>query len=67
LFKLGDRVEFTGRLSREEVMRTIESGGVFALLSSYEGFSHQLVEAFQSGTAVVASNAGGNPSSSRTA
>lgn len=59
--KLEDRVTFTGRISREGVAETIASGGVFALVSSYEGFSHQLVEAFQLGAAVVASNAGGNP------
>ena len=42
-------------------MKAVRESGVFALVSSYEGFSHQLVEAFHSGTPVVASRAGGNP------
>jgi len=56
-----DAVRFTGRLGRGELQREISESGAFALVSSYEGFSHQLVEAFHSGTPVVASDAGGNP------
>jgi glycosyltransferase involved in cell wall biosynthesis len=55
------KVEFTGRLERGALCRTIAESAVFALPSSYEGFSHQLVEAFACGAAVVASRAGGNP------
>lgn len=61
LLKLEDRVLFTGRLSRENVARAIASGEIFALLSSYEGFSHQLVEACQIGATIIATDAGGNP------
>ncbi len=57
---LEDRINFTGRLKREEVSRAMRASGVFALVSSYEGFSHLLVEAFMAGAAVVASRAGGN-------
>jgi glycosyltransferase involved in cell wall biosynthesis len=55
-----EKVKFVGRLKRAQVSQAIRSAGVFALVSSYEGFSHQLVEAFHTGTPVIASNAGGN-------
>ncbi len=57
---LEDRVTFAGKMEREALWKTIGESGVFALVSSYEGFSHQLVEASACGTAVVASRAGGN-------
>lgn len=57
---LRGKVIFAGRLKREDLLRAIAESAVFALPSSYEGFSHQLVEAFACGSAVVASRAGGN-------
>ena len=57
---LRGKIEFAGRLKREALLAAIAESGVFALVSSYEGFSHQLVEAFACGAAVVASRAGGN-------
>ncbi len=57
---LAGKIELVGRLPREALWTAIAESGVFALISSYEGFSHQLVEAFACGTAVVASRAGGN-------
>ncbi|TAL19986.1 glycosyltransferase [Patescibacteria group bacterium] len=53
-------VNFTGRLPREEVQKTIAASRVFVLNSSYEGFSHQLLEAMALGVPVVATTAGGN-------
>ncbi|MEK7546288.1 MAG: glycosyltransferase family 4 protein [Patescibacteria group bacterium] len=58
---LKGRINLVGRLKREEVCQAISASGVFVLPSAYEGFSHQLVEAFACGAAVVASRAGGNP------
>lgn len=58
---LEKKVKFVGRLKRAEVCQAIAASGVFVLPSSYEGFSHQLVEAFACGAPVVASRAGGNP------
>lgn len=57
---LRGRVTLAGRMKRDELLKTIAESAVFALPSSYEGFSHQLVEAFACGAAVVASRAGGN-------
>ncbi|MFA5853679.1 MAG: glycosyltransferase [Patescibacteria group bacterium] len=57
---LEQRVTFAGKMEREALWKMIGESGVFALVSSYEGFSHQLVEASACGAAVVASRAGGN-------
>jgi glycosyltransferase involved in cell wall biosynthesis len=57
---LEQRVTFAGKMERDALWKTIGESGVFALVSSYEGFSHQLVEASACGAAVVASRAGGN-------
>jgi len=52
---------FTGRLPQEKLLQYIKAADVFALNSSYEGFSHQLLEAMSIGTPLVAANIGGNP------
>jgi glycosyltransferase involved in cell wall biosynthesis len=57
---LRGKVHFVGRLKPEEVCRAMSASGAHALVSSYEGFSHQLVSAFQCGAPTVASRAGGN-------
>ncbi len=57
---LKGKVSFAGRMERKDLLTIIAESAVFALPSSYEGFSHQLVEAFACGAAVVASRAGGN-------
>ncbi len=55
----GDAV-FTGTLSHEDTLAVIASANAFALASSYEGFSHLLIEARLLGTPVAATRAGGN-------
>lgn len=59
--KLGiaKHVQFTGSMAREELMQAMQECGVYAHPSSYEGFSHQLLEAFSMRIPVVASNIGG--------
>ncbi|MCI0542453.1 glycosyltransferase family 4 protein [bacterium] len=54
-------VVFTGRLVHEKLVRYVKAADVFVLNSSYEGFSHLLIEALAIGTPIVATNIGGNP------
>jgi glycosyltransferase involved in cell wall biosynthesis len=57
---LAERVRFTGRLSRADVMKHLRASHVFALVSTHEGFSHALLEAMQAGVPVLATDVGGN-------
>jgi glycosyltransferase involved in cell wall biosynthesis len=57
---LSDCVVFVGRLDRAGLMRYLVAADVFALNSEYEGFSHQLLEAYAAGTPVVATDIAGN-------
>ena len=57
---LEKRVAFTGSLSKEKVFERLTKSSVFALNSRYEGFPHTVLEAMAVGTAVVATNVGGN-------
>ncbi|MEK7662227.1 MAG: glycosyltransferase family 4 protein [Patescibacteria group bacterium] len=58
---LESSVFLVGSLSREKLFKYIRSASVFALNTSYEGFSHQLLEVMAIGTPIVTTNAGGNP------
>lgn len=55
------RTTFTGALSHKETLAILADAQAFILNSSYEGFSHLLVEAVSLGIPVVATNVGGNP------
>jgi glycosyltransferase involved in cell wall biosynthesis len=57
---VGSRVTFTGALSHADTLAVIADAQVFVLNSSYEGFSHLLVEAVSLGVPVVATDVGGN-------
>ena len=54
-------VRFTGVLPKSELHRYIKSADVFALNTSYEGFSHQILEAMSLSTPVITTTSGGNP------
>ena len=58
--KLGERALFTGVLSRPDTLAVMKKSDVFVLNSSYEGFSHVLVEAIFLGKAIIATNIPGN-------
>ena len=58
---LGDRVLFTGALSRAQAHRLMRAADGLALYSGYEGLSHTLLESLRLGTPVLASAVGGNP------
>jgi glycosyltransferase involved in cell wall biosynthesis len=59
-------VEFLGELGYEDAMTTLSKSRIFALLSSYEGLSHSLLEAMGMEIPVIVSNAPGNTSVIRT-
>lgn len=60
--KLGLRSSVTlhGALSHAETLSRMRAADVFVLNTAYEGFSHQLLEAFSVGTPVITTLAGGN-------
>lgn len=51
---------FTGRLAQRDMHEYVKAADVFALNTSYEGFSHQLIEVLAIGTPCVTTSVGGN-------
>jgi len=58
---LNDTVRFVGRLPKSSLGTTIKGADVFVLNTSYEGMSHQLLEAMDLGVPIVTTHVGGNP------
>lgn len=58
---LADDVIFAGSVDRDALMRYIRASDIFILNTTYEGFSHLLIETMAVGTPVVTTNVGGNP------
>lgn len=58
---VSDDVIFAGPVDREALMRYLRASDVFVLNTSYEGFSHLILETMAVGTPVVTTNIGGNP------
>ncbi|MDP3957996.1 MAG: glycosyltransferase family 4 protein [bacterium] len=58
---LQSNVFLTGALPQEKLFKYIRNADVFVLNTSYEGFSHQLLEVLAIGTPVVTTDVGGNP------
>lgn len=59
--KVADRVDFLGRVGRENMPLLMRAADYVALYSGYEGLSHTLLESLRAGTPVIASDKGGNP------
>jgi|SRR3989344_3459666 len=53
-------VTFTGAIPKEKLLQYLAAADVFLLNTSYEGFSHQLIEAMAIGVPVITTHAGGN-------
>lgn len=58
--ELGSAYVFTGPLPHADTLAVVKAADVFVLNSTYEGLSHTLIEASLLGTAIVATDAGGN-------
>ncbi len=57
-----EAIRFTGSLSKVQLIEWLSAADLFVLNSSYEGLSHQLIEAVGGfGLPAVATDAGGNP------
>ncbi len=56
----GDRIEWTGSLSRQAVREALHRAHVFVLPSRFESMSYTLLEAMASGLACIATRVGGN-------
>jgi glycosyltransferase involved in cell wall biosynthesis len=57
---LGDAVTFTGQVSHERALALLAAADALALVSSYEGLSHVLLEAMEARRPIIASAVGGN-------
>jgi glycosyltransferase involved in cell wall biosynthesis len=57
----GDRVRLVGNLAKADLYSLLAAADCLALNSSYEGLSHQILEAMALEVPVVATDAGGNP------
>ncbi|MBL7045968.1 MAG: glycosyltransferase family 4 protein [Parcubacteria group bacterium] len=58
---LGERVSLTGALPHDVLLRYLIASDMFVLNTSYEGFSHLLLEVMALGLPIVTTNVGGNP------
>lgn len=58
---LGENIRLLGKLPKENLFRYLSVAEVFVLNTSYEGFSHQLLEVMSSGVPIVTTAVGGNP------
>lgn len=58
---LEENVNLFGPLPKEELLDYLAMADVFVLNTSYEGFSHQILEALSLGTPVITTDVGGNP------
>ncbi|MEK7063181.1 MAG: glycosyltransferase family 4 protein [Patescibacteria group bacterium] len=59
--QLGESVIFAGQVDHDALLRYVRAADIFVLNTSYEGFSHQILETMAVGTPIVTTNIGGNP------
>lgn len=57
---LADKVKLLGRLDQRKVFEYVKAADLFILNTSYEGFSHQIIETMALGTPVITTAVGGN-------
>lgn len=61
VLRLGDRITFVGKASRNDTLAYLRAADLFVLNTAYEGFSHVLLEAMMMGVPIVTTSACGNP------
>lgn len=59
--KLEEKIFLKGKMSKNELFCALKNAGIFVLSTSYEGFSHQLLEVMDAGVPIITTNVGGNP------
>jgi glycosyltransferase involved in cell wall biosynthesis len=57
---INDKVIFAGRLDQKKLFEYIKAADLFVLNTSYEGFSHQIIETMALNTPVITTAVGGN-------
>jgi glycosyltransferase involved in cell wall biosynthesis len=58
---VSDSVIFAGAVDHSALLRYLRAADVFVLNTSYEGFSHLIIETMSVGTPVITTMVGGNP------
>jgi len=58
---LEDKVKLLGRIEHSKLLDYLKKSNLFILNSSYEGLSHQILEAMWTGVPITVSCVGGNP------
>ena len=58
---LEDKVKLLGRIEHSKLLGYLKKSNLFILNSSYEGLSHQILEAMWTGVPIAVSCVGGNP------
>jgi glycosyltransferase involved in cell wall biosynthesis len=56
---LSDRISFSGRISRDQMVSEMQGANCFVLTSTYEAFGVVLIEAMSTGLPVIATRSGG--------
>lgn len=59
-YGLEDHVKFLGNVAKDKLAHYVSASDVFLLNTSYEGFSHQLLEVMAIGTPIITTPVGGN-------
>lgn len=59
--KVEESIIFAGVVDHDALLRYVKAADVFVLNTSYEGFSHQILETMAVGVPIVTTNVGGNP------
>jgi glycosyltransferase involved in cell wall biosynthesis len=60
ILNLEDRIKLSGKITPQQLSLYFKAADIFVLNSSYEGLSHTILEAMQSGVPIITTNICGN-------